>query len=66
MTVHDSFNNTIASVTVPNANLHTGMFEFIFATPWRPLIPNVYHFHLTSTVADGTVVAGAAGVGGVE
>lgn len=56
LTVHDAFNDTIASKTVANASLSTGLFEFIFDSPWRPLINQDYHFHLTSTVADGTVV----------
>jgi len=57
LTVHDSNNNLIDSKTVANALLHTGMYEFIFSTVWRPLtnFTNNYHFHLTSTVADGKV-----------
>lgn len=56
ITVHDSVNNVIASKTVLNANLALGYYEFVFSTPWRPLINQDYHFHLTSTVADGKVV----------
>lgn len=56
ITVHDPVNNVVASKTVLNANLATGYYEFIFANPWRPLINQDYHFHLTSTVADGKVV----------
>lgn len=57
LTVHDSLNNTIATKTVANASLATGLFEFVFSTAWRPFtnFTNSYHFHLTSTVADGTV-----------
>lgn len=58
LTVHDQYNNTIATSTVANASLpSSGDYEFIFSTPWRPLtnFTNSYHFHLTSTVADGTV-----------
>lgn len=57
ITVHDSNNNVIATSTVTNANLTTGLYEFTFSTPWRPLtnFTNTYHFHVTSTVADGTV-----------
>jgi hypothetical protein len=58
VTVHDSFNNVIASKTVLNASMSVGLFEFVFATPWRVVIGNNYHFHLTSTVADGTVTTG--------
>jgi hypothetical protein len=58
LTVHDSFNNVVASMTVLNAQMSTGLYEFIFSTPWRVVIGNNYHFHLTSTVADGTVTTG--------
>lgn len=58
VTVHDTLNNEVASVTVPNASLHTGYYEFTFGSVWRPLtnFTNEYHFHITSTVADGTVL----------
>ena len=57
LTVHDTDNNVMDSKTVLNASMTTGYFEFIFASPWSPLtnFTNDYHFHLTSTVADGTV-----------
>lgn len=55
LTVHDSFDYVVASKTILNASMTTGYVEFIFATVWRPIINNNYHFHLTSTVADGTV-----------
>lgn len=58
ITVHDQYDYVVASLTVLNANLNTSFYEFIFSTPWRPIIGNVYHFHLTSTVADGKVVTG--------
>jgi hypothetical protein len=62
VTVHDSANHLITSVTVANANLHTGNYEFVFATPWRTLtnFTNTYHVHITSTVADGTITTGTA------
>lgn len=57
LTVHDSNNNTVASKTVAVASMATGLYEFIFDSVWR--VPtnftSEYHFHLTSTVADGTV-----------
>ena len=56
MTVHDALNRTVAAVTVANAQLHTGDFEFTFADEWRPVLGATYHFHITSTVADGVVV----------
>ena len=57
VTVHDQFNNVIATETVTNANLSTGYYEFVFDPVWRPLtnFTNEYHFHITSTVGDGTV-----------
>lgn len=58
LTIHDQYNNTIASKTVANASLSTGVFEFIFSSAWRPQINEEYHFHITSTVADGTVQTG--------
>jgi hypothetical protein len=55
LTVHDALNRTIASKTVTAANLNVGDFEFVFASVWRPVLGATYHFHLTSTVANGTV-----------
>jgi len=61
VTVHDSFNNVVASKTIVNASMFTGYVEFTFSTPWRPLLNQNYHFHVTSTVADGTVTTTDAG-----
>lgn len=55
LTVHDSFNNEVATATLLGSQMAAGYMEFTFSTPWRPLINASYHFHLTSTVADGTV-----------
>lgn len=57
LTVHDQWNNEIATKTIANASMNTGYCEFIFSSVWRPLtnFTNDYHFHVTSTVADGTV-----------
>jgi hypothetical protein len=60
LTLHDSSNIVIASKTVLNANMLIGDFEFIFTSPIRPIPNAVYHFHLTSTVADGKVVTNVA------
>ncbi len=62
LTIHDSANHLITSVTVANASLHTGNYEFTFATPWRPLtnFTNTYHAHFTSTVADGSIDVGTS------
>ena len=40
ITVHDSLNATVASVTIANASMATGYQEFTFSTPWRPIINN--------------------------
>ena len=61
ITVHDQYNNTIATATIANANIAVGYNEFTWNTPWRPLINASYHFHITSTVADGTVTTTTAG-----
>lgn len=63
LTLHDSLNNPLAAVTIANANLTSGIFnEFAFGKQIRVLVnasqtgfSPTYHFHLTSTVADGTV-----------
>lgn len=58
LTLHDGLNNVLGTVTKTNAELGAGLTEFVFSSPVRGLVkPNArtYHFHLTSTVADGTV-----------
>lgn len=62
VTIHDSFNNTIATSTITNANMATGYVEFTYASNWRPLtnFTNSYHLHITSTVADGAVTTTTA------
>lgn len=57
LTVHDGLNREVGSKTIVNADLlaAAGDIEFIFATPLRVILGATYHFHLTSTVADGTV-----------
>lgn len=56
LVVHDGLNRTIATATAANGVLNTGDYEFIFTTPWRPILGASYHFHLYSSVADGKVV----------
>lgn len=61
LTVHDPLNREVASVTVANADLpSSGDYEFVFASVWRPILGVTYHFHVTSTVANGTVVSSGA------
>lgn len=56
VTVHDVLNTNIGSITINNASLANSTFTtFTFATPIRITIGNAYHFHVTSTVADGTL-----------
>lgn len=59
LTLHDDANNNLGSSTVTNANLTAGVLnEFLFTAPIRLLVkPNArtYHWHITSTVADGTL-----------
>jgi hypothetical protein len=62
LTLHDSLNNQLAAVTVANASLTSNAYnEFKFTSPVRALVnasqtgnSATYHFHLTSTVSDGT------------
>lgn len=64
LTVHDGLNNSLGALTITNANLAaTGIQYFTFTTPIQVNVgPNnaqTYHFHVTSTVADGTVTSTA-------
>lgn len=69
LTLHDSLNNVLASVVVTNANLTNNSYnQFKFSSQIRALVNATqtgqsasYHFHLTSTVADGTVGCITAG-----
>lgn len=61
--LHDSLNNELASVTITNANLTSNAYnEFVFGKQVRAMVnasqtgnTGTYHFHVTSTVADGTI-----------
>lgn len=59
LTLHDDANNTLATSTVTNANITNGAhLDFEFSSQIRLYVKpsaRTYHFHLTSTVADGTV-----------
>lgn len=69
LTLHDGLNNVLGTVTILNANLVNNQFNlFTFASQVRINVAatnntsgtnsggaQTYHFHLTSTVADGTV-----------
>lgn len=72
LTLHDDANNALGSVTVTNANLVNGQLNyFTFSSQVRLQVSvnnytsassngRTYHFHLTSTVADGTVATTTA------
>lgn len=59
VTVHDSFNNELASKTILAADMTTGKMEFIFDEPWRPLtnFTNEYHFHVTVSTGTTTILS---------
>lgn len=61
LTLHDPLNNSIGTVAITNASLAaSGDQKFTFSTPLRIMQGQTYHFHLHSTVADGTVVTTTA------
>ena len=63
LTLHDDANNELGSVTVTNANLTDGEINYFeFSEQIRLKVSTdeaaggrTYHFHVTSTVADGTL-----------
>lgn len=65
LTLHDEANNVIGTSSLTTGNISVGVLnEFVLTTPARIYVkPNArtYHFHLTSTVADGTVACSTAG-----
>jgi hypothetical protein len=64
LTLHDDANNVLATSTVATANITSAAYlEFTFSSQVRLYVKpsaRTYHFHLTSTVADGTVYCGTA------
>lgn len=64
LTLHDGLNNVIATSTITNSNLTSGGWnDFTFSTQVRIQVApaaQTYHFHITSTVADGTVSSTAS------
>lgn len=53
ITVHDAQNRVIATKTLAFAEVHTGDNEFTFSTPWRPVLGQTYHFHVTTSTVTG-------------
>lgn len=64
LVLHDDANNVLATSTVLAANVPaSGDLDFEFSSQVRLYVKpsaRTYHFHLTSTVADGTVYCGTA------
>lgn len=54
--IHDGLNRLVATITVANAQLHTGFYEFIFAASFRPILGASYHVHVYDTTGDGKIV----------
>lgn len=69
LTLHNDANDVLGTVTITNANLKSGgVTYFIFSAPIRIQRGDngggsalTYHFHLTSTVADGVIATTTAG-----
>jgi hypothetical protein len=69
LTLHDGFNQALATVTILNAAVTTGYNEFVFPTygirsftgAIQSGLSAAYHFHVTSTVADTTLAVLTAG-----
>lgn len=61
LVVHDGLNNQLGTATITNANLVSGFNDFTFSAPIQvnvgPNAAQTYHFHVTSTVADGFVAS---------
>ncbi len=55
VTVHDGKNRSLGTKTIANASMVVGDNTFTFASVIRVQPAESYHFHVTSTVADGGV-----------
>lgn len=62
LTLHDSLNNPLIAITITHANMVVGYNEFVFGKQIRALVnasqtgsSPTYHWHITSTVGDGTI-----------
>lgn len=60
VTLHDSNNRTVGSKTTAVGDMVVGDNTFTFASVLRTEPGETYHFHITSTVADGGVDTDAA------
>jgi hypothetical protein len=73
LTLHDDANNSLGAVTIANANVTPGQKNyFTFSSPLRIQVSinnytststggRTYHYHLTTTVADGAVTTTTSG-----
>lgn len=64
LTLHDDGNNVLATSTIVNAKLQSNSTNFfVFSQVQVLVVPNArtYHFHLTSTVGDGSILTTTAG-----
>lgn len=55
VTLHDRNNRSVGSKTIVNGSMSVADITFTFASPLRIEPGEEYHFHVTSTVADGGV-----------
>lgn len=55
VTVHNTNDDVIGTSTITNGNMSTGDVEFVLSSVGRIKKGETYHFHVTSTVADGGV-----------
>lgn len=61
LTIHDPLNNNLGSATITNGSIPaSGSLKFTFTTPIRVTIGRNFHFHLTSTTGNGSVVSGTS------
>ena len=60
VTLHDSQDNEIAATTLSNVSLVNASLNTFTLNDARVVIGNEYHFHVTSTVADGTMKVGTS------
>lgn len=73
LVLHDSLNTPLVSVTITNANMVKGYNNFVFGSQIRVIVQQAqtggsatYHWHLTSTVADGAVAVVPANANGPQ
>jgi hypothetical protein len=61
VTVHDEWDSVVGTSTKANGDVSsTATNEFVLSSVGRVITGNSYHYHVTSTVADGTVDTGTA------